>query len=222
MKIVDLSFPIRPHFRWPVAREIRSSHARGDNFESSVMTLACHAYTHVDAPRHFLPDDRSITEMPIDQWIGDAALVDLTHVAANGEVTAADLDRHAGHVREGDIALLWTDWPRRTSVDHERFWRDAPYTGPTACHWLVGRGVKAVGYDYPPDYAVRTSIFEKGRRIPREDNTTHYIFFPAGIAVIEYLANLDQIGVPRCRFLALPLKIEGADGSPVRAVAFVD
>jgi kynurenine formamidase len=59
MKIVDLSFPIRPHFRWPVAREIRSSHDRGDNFESSVMTLACHAYTHVDAPRHFLPGDRS-------------------------------------------------------------------------------------------------------------------------------------------------------------------
>jgi kynurenine formamidase len=86
----------------------------------------------------------------------------------------------------------------------------------------VARGVKAVGYDYPPDYAVRTSIFEKGRRIPREDNTTHYIFFPAGITVIEYLTNLDQIGAERCRFLALPLKIEGADGSPVRAVAFVD
>jgi kynurenine formamidase len=69
---------------------------------------------------------------------------------------------------------------------------------------------------------VRTSIFEKDRRIPREENTTHFIFFPAGIAVIEYLTNLDQIGVPRCRFLALPLKIEGADGSPVRAVAFVE
>ncbi len=79
-----------------------------------------------------------------------------------------------------------------------------------------------MGYDYPPDFAVRTSILEKGRRIPREDNTTHYIFFPAGITVIEYLTNLDQIGVPRCRFLALPLKIEGADGSPVRAVAIVD
>jgi kynurenine formamidase len=220
--IIDLSFPIRPHFRWAVAREIRSSHDRGDNFESSVMTLACHAYTHVDAPRHFLPDDRAITDMPIDQWIGEAAVVDLTHLGRNGEVSAAELDRRAGHVRAGDIALLRTDWPLRTSVDDERFWRDAPYTAASACEWLVARGVKAVGYDYPPDYAVRTSIFEKDRRIPREENTTHFIFFPAGIAVIEYLTNLDQIGVPRCRFLALPLKIEGADGSPVRAVAFVE
>ena len=116
MKIIDLSFPIRPHFRWAVAREIRSSHARGDNFESSVMTLACHAYTHVDAPRHFLPDDRAITDMPIDQWIGEAAVVDLTHLGRNGEVSAAELDKRAGHVRAGDIALL----AHGLAVAHER------------------------------------------------------------------------------------------------------
>ena len=44
----------------------------------------------------------------------------------------------------------------------------------------------------------------------------------AGVTVIEYLTNLDAIGVPRCRFMALPLKIEGADGSPVRAIALID
>ena len=41
-------------------------------------------------------------------------------------------------------------------------------------------------------------------------------------AVSEYLTNLDQIGAARCRFLALPLALEGGDGSPVRAVAFVE
>lgn len=55
----------------------------------------------------------------------------------------------------------------------------------------------------------------------RHDCTTHDVFFPAGITVIEYLANLDRIGAPRCRFLALPLAIEGADGSPVRVIAMV-
>jgi arylformamidase len=52
--------------------------------------------------------------------------------------------------------------------------------------------------------------------------TTHAIFFPAGITVIEYLTNLDQIGVARCRFFALPLALEGADGSPVRAIAITE
>ena len=88
--------------------------------------------------------------------------------------------------------------------------------------WLIERRVKAVGYDYPPDYHVRTGIFEPGRRVPREEHTTHFMFFPAGITVIEYLTNLDAIGVTRCRFVALPLRIEGADGSPVRAIALVD
>ena len=222
MRVVDLSFPIRPHFRWKVGTELRTSHAKGDLFQSTVLTVHCHAFTHVDAPLHFLPGDRHIAQMPVDQWIGDAAVVDLTHVSENSEVTAADLDRKANHVRAGDIVLLRTDWPTRVSLEKEKFWRDAPYTGQSACDWLIRKKVKAVGYDYPPDYCVRTMIFEPQKKVAREDNTTHQAFFPAGITVIEYLTNLDQIRVPRCRFVALPLPVEGADGSPVRAVAIVE
>jgi kynurenine formamidase len=222
MRVVDLSFLLKPHFRWKVATELRTSHAKGDLFQSTLLTVHCHAFTHVDAPLHFLPGDRHIAEMPVDRWIGEAAVVDLTHVLENGEVAAADLERKAQHVRAGDIVLLRTDWPRRVSVETERFWRDAPYTGQSACDWLIQRKVKAVGYDYPSDYCVRTMIFEPQKVLRREDNTTHQAFFPVGITVIEYLTNLDQIGVPRCRFVALPLPVEGADGSPVRAVAIVD
>jgi arylformamidase len=222
MPIIDLSFPIRPHFRWKVEPTLRSSHARGDLFQSTVLTITCHAYTHVDAPVHFLPGDRDIASMPVDQWIGDAAVVDLTHLGDNGEVSAIELDAHAGHVRRGDIVLLRTDWPRKISVDSEKFWRDAPYTARSACDWLVQRAVKAVGYDYPPDQCIRTTIFSPGTTVARHECVTHDVFFPAGVTVIEYLTNLDQIGAARCRFLALPLRIEGADGSPVRAVAVTD
>jgi kynurenine formamidase len=222
MRVIDLSFPIGPHFRWAVASERRSTHEAGQNFQSTVLTVSCHAYTHVDAPVHFLPGARDIASMPVDQWMGEAAVVDLTHLGESAEVTAADLDRRAGHVRAGDIALLRTDWPVRCPVESERFWKDAPYTGRGACDWLVARGVKAVGYDYPPDYCIRTSIFSPGTPIAREECTTHHVFFPRGITVVEYLTNLDRIGVPRCRFIALPLRVTGADGSPVRAVALVD
>jgi arylformamidase len=222
MKVIDLSFPIRPHFRWKVEPTLRTSHALGDNFQSTVLTIACHAYTHVDAPVHFLPGDRDIASMPVDQWIGPAAVVDLSHLGDNAEVSAAELERHAPHVQAGDIVLLRTDWPKKVDVGRKKFWRDAPFTGASACEWLVGHRVKAVGYDYPPDYTVRTSIFSPGTPVRREECTTHHIFFPAGITVIEYLTNLDAIGVPRCRFMALPLCIEGADGSPVRAIALVE
>jgi arylformamidase len=217
--VVDLSFTIGPHFRWKAQSERVATHAAGDPLQSTVMTLSCHAYTHVDAPLHFLPDGRDISAMPIDQWMGDAAVVDLTHLGVNGEVTAKDLELRGDHVRPGDIVLLWTDWPRKVPVSERRFWSEGPWTGRTGCEWLIRRGVKAVGYDYPPDHCIRDSLGEPRRKPAREEYTTHALFFPAGITVIEYLTNLDQIGAARCRFIALPLKIEGADGSPVRAIA---
>ncbi len=64
--------------------------------------------------------------------------------------------------------------------------------------------------------------FDPGQKVTRFDCTTHDVFFPAGITVIEYLTNLDQIKTPRCRFIALPLRLEGGDGSPVRAIALVE
>jgi kynurenine formamidase len=176
----------------------------------------------VDAPLHFLPDGRDIATMPIDQWIGEAAVVDLSHLGANGEVTARELERHGAHVRRGDIVLLRTDWPRRASVETPRFWQEGPFTGTTGCEWLVARGVKAVGYDYPPDHCIRDTVVTPRRKPERAEYTTHAIFFPAGITVIEYLTNLDGIGAPRCRFVALPLALEGADGSPVRAIAITE
>ena len=222
MAIVDLSFPIRPHFRWRVAPERVATHAKGDPLQSTVVTISCHAYTHVDAPLHFLPDGSDVATMPIDQWIGDAAVVDLTHLGANGEVSAAELDKRGAHVRRGDIVLLRTDWPRKTSVESPRFWKEGPFTGASGCEWLVARGVKAVGYDYPPDQPVRDLVLGRRRPIAPEEWATHHSFFPAGIGVIEYLVNLDRLGRDRVRFLALPLKLDGGDGAPARAIAILD
>ena len=145
MRIVDLSFPIRPHFRWTVESQLRSSHERGDHFRSTIITMICHAYTHVDAPNHFLPAGRDIASMPVDQWVGPAAVVDLTHLGDNGEVSATELGKHAGHVQRGDIVLLRTDWPRKIDVASEDFWRRAPFTGLSGAEWLVGAAAEDRG-----------------------------------------------------------------------------
>ena len=73
MRTVDLSFTLKPHFRWKVASERRSTHESGALFQSTIFTSSCHAYTHVDAPVHFLPGERDIARMPVDQWMGPAA-----------------------------------------------------------------------------------------------------------------------------------------------------
>ena len=92
----------------------------------------------------------------------------------------------------------------------------------SACRWLVARGVKAVGYDYPPDHPVRDLVTGRWRAIAPEEWATHHTFFPAGIGVIEYLVNLDRLGRERVRFAALPLRLENGDGAPARAIAILD
>jgi kynurenine formamidase len=219
MRIVDLSHRIVfPHWRWKPERIVTSSHADGELFTSSRLNMPLHGFTHVDAPGHFLPGGEPITDLPLERWCGDAAVVNLSHRGADEGITAEDLEAHGSHVRAGDIVLLRTDWDRKEDIGRREFWTRAPYTTREAATWLAERNVKAVGYDYPPDPSLRLNPENPGS-IPREQHVTHDVFFPRGIAVIEYLANLADIGTPRTLFMALPLKVHDGDGSPVRAVA---
>ena len=148
--------------------------------------MSCHAYTHVDVPVISCPADRDITAMPVDQWMGRAAVVDLTHLGENGEVTAEDLERRAGHVEAGDIVLLRTDWPRRTNVETERFWSHAPWTGRGCVRLARGQAREGGGLrlsarlcdphdDLLPAHARGAPRVHDARRL-----------LPGGITVIEY------------------------------------
>src|SRR5438445_12710801 len=111
VRVVDLSFPLKPHFRWTVKSERRSSHEAGNLFQSTIFTSSCHAYTHVDAPVHFLPGDRDIAQMPVDQWMGPAAVVALTPLGETGGVTARDRQRRGRQLQAGGLVRLRTAWP---------------------------------------------------------------------------------------------------------------
>lgn len=221
-RLIDLTAPTTKHWRWYARTMMWHSIEEGDSFNHTFMTLNVHGFTHADAPNHYLPDGEDISGVPLDRYWGEALVADLSKdVHANDGVTADMLAERAGDVRQGDIVLLRTDWPRKQNIASMDFWGEAPYTERTACEWLIERGVKLVGYDYPPDYVLRYPVTDPKRldEVPREDNTTHDAFFPHGVAVIEYLVNLDSIDSSRCEFFALPIPWEGADGSPVRAVA---
>ena len=220
-RYIDLSVTVGDTTLSPPSTNMKldiTPHRRGPGFwQVSSVRQSLHTGAHIDSPLHVFKDGITTAEIGLDQVMGEAIVIDMSFVGPNHEITIDDLRRGgADDVRAGDIVLLRTDWPRRCPVASERFWKDAPYTGRGACEWLVARGVKAVGYDYPPDYCIRTSIFSPETKIAREECTTHHVFFPAGVTVIEYLTNLDQIGAPRCRFIALPLRVTGADGSPTR------
>ena len=85
---------------------------------------------------------------------------------------------------------------------------------------MTGRIVRI--NDYPPDQPVRDVVTGRRRPIAPEEWATHHSFFAAGIGVIEYLVNLDRLGRERGESDALPLRLEGGDGAPARAIAILD
>jgi kynurenine formamidase len=85
--------------------------------------------------------------------------------------------------------------------------------------WLAEKKPKAVGCDFPQDYVIR----EMENREPEIDEfVVHHIFLTRGILNIEYLTNLKSIKRKRVKFMAIPLKLKGVEGSPVRALAIED
>lgn len=153
--------------------------------------------------------------------MGEAAVIDCSYRGPEEGVTCSDLKAGGRHLRAGDIVLLRTDWPKKCSYETEEFWTKAPYTTREACEWLAERQIKALGTDYPPDEVLRFWVTDPKNPRVREpaEYTTHDVLLRRGILLIEYLTNLHLISRPRVRFLALPLRIEGVDGSPVRAIA---
>lgn len=217
MKIVDLSMTIQPHWRWKVTRKLAADLEKGDSFQISVITMPAHAFTHMDTPLHIRPGQITVEAVPPDQLAGTAAILDLTFADANQAITKSDLKKAGGHIQPSDIVLLKTGWDLKRDYLTREYWHDAPYLEEAAAAWLADHDMKAVGFDFPQDYGIRSIPV-----VPPDEQPTHNLILSKGIYLIEYLCNLHQIKNERVTFYALPLKIGGAEGAPVRAFATID
>jgi arylformamidase len=217
-RIVDLSMPIEDHFRWPVERSQKGDLEAGDVYQITRLGWAVHGFTHVDAPRHMVAGGDTTSEIALERMIGAAALLDLTGIAPQTEITAQMIAAAAGHLEAGDIAVIKTCWETVHSPRTPEFWTQSPYLSAKACRWLLERGIKALGVDFPQDYPIRGLL--DGRQAPVEAFVSHDILLRNGVILIEYLTNLGALAGPRTTLIALPLKIPDADGAPARVIAY--
>ena len=218
-RIVDLTMPVKDHFRWPVERGRRGDFTKGDVFEVGWFKTTVHGFTHMDSQRHIMPVGFSSHDIPLEKSVGDAAVVDLSIIAPNTEVDAALLAKHAAHVREGDIVVMKSGWDQVYSPEIPEFWTEAPYFTRDGAEWLLARKVTTVAFDFPQDYVIRLLATGGGPR-PLEENVTHDVLLKNGVVLIEYLVNTIALKGPRTHFCALPMKLPDSDGMPVRAIAF--
>jgi arylformamidase len=217
-RIVDLSMPIEDHFRWPVERSQKGDFEAGDVYQITRLGWAVHGFTHVDAPRHMVAGGDTTSEIALERMIGAAALLDLTGIAAKTEITAQVIAAAGGHLEAGDIAVIKTCWETVHSPRTPEFWTESPYLSAEACRWLLERGIKALGVDFPQDYPIRGLL--DGRQAPIAEFVSHDILLRNGVILIEYLTNLGALAGPRTTLIALPLKIPESDGAPARVIAY--
>jgi kynurenine formamidase len=210
---LELSHPLRADLArisyFPPARFERIMSIPKDPLNLTEMQMVCHFGTHVDAPRHFVPDGPAVHEIPLDRLYGPGVVWRIP-CESYDVIEPATLERQQPRLRPGDILLLDTG-----CADHfgTKLYEEHASVSPAAAEWLVNRRIKLLGVDCAtPDLAVH-------RRPVGFDWPVHRILLSRGVLIAEHLTNLHCLAGQRVEAMFLALSIEGADGAPARVIA---
>lgn len=233
-RLVDLSYPFDANsVYWPTAEpfkldtDFEGVTDKGYFYSAYRYSAAEHGGTHLDAPVHFAKGRHTVDEIPLAQLMGPGIVIDVTTQCANNPdylVSVADFqnwEKQNGLIKPGTIVLLRTGFGKRYPDRKSYLGTDErgagavaklhfPGLDPAAARWLTqNRSIKAIGLDTASiDYG-QSTLFE-----------SHRILFDKNIPAFENVANLDQLPVKGFSVIALPMKIKGGSGGPVRIVAF--
>ncbi|AEM79849.1 cyclase family protein [Thermoanaerobacter wiegelii] len=208
-RIIDLTHPYRVGMTtYPGTLPIDINSIGDTNYNFIYFLYGInHIGTHCDAPAHMIKGEKTIDQISIDTFMGEAVIVDVD-VKDSFEIGPDVLKGH--EIREGNIVLFRTGYSRLW--DKEEYIKKSPYLSEELAKELVKHKVKAVGLDFISPDPVRDDI-----TFP-----VHKILLASNIIIIENLNNLDKISQKRVWFSAAPILIEGADGAFTRAYAIVE
>ena len=178
-----------------------------DGYRETVLTLASHTGTHMDAPAHMLGDGASLEALPVSRFCGRAAVLDVSGLPPGSVLTAEFLREREALFRRAEFLLFCTGWEQRWGTPA---YCDGGFPVPDreAARYLVSRGLKGVGTD-----ALSVDALED------ETYPVHRTLLGGGLVILESLCLKQAVGRGDMTLYALPLKFENADGAPVRAVA---
>jgi kynurenine formamidase len=224
-RVVDLSQTLEEHMpNYPTHSKffhnLWGSYWHGGRSLSYQLVMNEHNGTHVDAPAHFISDAKpqahvTIEHVPPMRLIGRGARLDCRDLQQGDYVSKSFVtawEAQHGALREGDIVLLDFGWARHWGLrpHNARYLADWPGVSMEAAEYLVAKPVAAIGVDtLSPDPPAALA-----------KNPIHPLVLEKQVLIIENLCNLEQLP-DFFLFLALPLKIRGGSGSPIRAVALV-
>jgi arylformamidase len=204
-RIYDISVPIRSGgLVYPGNPEIdislQQAVAKGASANVSTIRFGSHTGTHADAACHFFDDGQPVDDIPLDRLIGPALLIGFSDSVRS--VGATELHEH--DIRNHKRILLRTR--NSAFLSQREFVKDYTFLTPDGAQYLVDNGVELVGIDY-----LSIEQFHSGH------HRTHRTLLERSVVIVEGL----DLSVPppgEYQFICLPLRIEGCDGAPARAV----
>ena len=233
-RLVDLSHAYSPNtLYWPtsaskfaLSRDASGQTPGGFFYAANSLSTPEHGGTHLDAPRHFSESGRTTEQIPLEQLVVSAVVIDVSKEAAadrdyrlTREAVLA-FEQANGPIARGSAVLLRTGWSRHWPNAKSYLGDDTPGDasklsfpsyGVEAARLLVEeRSVAALGID--------TASIDYGRST---DFQVHRVAAARNVPGFENLTNLDQLPVRGALLIALPMKIEGGSGGPLRAIALV-
>ena len=234
-RVVDLTYAFDSNtVYWPTAEQFKLETDfegvtdKGYFYSAYRYSAAEHGGTHLDSPVHFAKGHYSVDQLPLEQLMGAAVVVDVTaQCAANRDylIGVADFEnweKQNGKIQPGTIVLLRTGFGKYYPDRSKYLGTDErgaaavaklhfPGLDPAAARWLTqNRSIKAIGLDTASiDYG-QSTLFE-----------THRTLFEKNIPAFENVANLDQLPVKGFSIIALPMKIKGGSGGPLRIIAIL-
>ena len=199
--IIDISIPLKAGMPvYPGNPEVEIEEIRSASGTSVIsrVVMGTHTGTHMDAPSHVIPGAATLSDLSLNPLIGPCRVIDCTQEA--GAVSLAWIQ--SKDIKEGDRILLKT---QNCIQGYETFNNQFIYLASDAAEYLAGK-VQLIGIDY-------LSIKQKGST----DNIPHTAFLEKKIPILEAV-DLSKVEEGEYFLIALPLKFEGMDGSPIRAV----
>ncbi len=220
---------------WPTAEPFKLDTVsagitdKGYYYSAYQFSAAEHGGTHIDAPVHFAEGHDTVDQIPLDRLIGPAIKVDVSAKAKadrDYQVKVADFETwetQNGRIPDDSIVLLRTGWSeywndRMKYLGTDKRGAEAvaelhfPGLAPEAARWLAGnRKIKAIGLDTASiDYG-QSKLFE-----------SHRILMVQDIPAFENVANLDRLEAKVAMVIAMPMKIRGGSGGPLRIIALLE
>ena len=202
---IDVSVPLRTGMvHWPdnppVSIERMLDIERGDVANVSKLSMGAHTGTHMDAPLHFFRTGKGIDTMPLTATIGRARVIEIRDPES---IKPEELGSY--QLQRGERILFRTRNSARCWQTND-FVEDFVYISQEAARYLAVQEVQTVGVDY----LSVGGFFKDGVE-------THHALLEAGIWIIEGL-NLSNVVPGTYELVCLPLRIEGSDGAPSRAI----